>query len=172
MSSTPRLHIVSYDVAQGVLASSAASKITHVISIGNPGTSPPPALEFHRGESLVLRFHDTDKASRDLVAPSKKDVSRILEFARGARAEHQFLVHCAMGISRSSAAALAIIASRLEPGETGARKALRRLLALKEMIHPNRRMVKLADGLLGYGGKLAEAHALQFRGGGIVFPVP
>jgi predicted protein tyrosine phosphatase len=159
----PRLHIASWDLAQGVLSHPVAGpKITHVISINNPGSSPPPALASHHGRHLVLKFHDLSKPSRELKSPTQSDVGRILEFGREIGGAHRVLVHCAAGISRSSAAALAIIASKMVPSSKSADEAIQTVLKVKQLIHPNRLMVKFIDAQLGYQGALVKAHAVAF----------
>lgn len=166
----PRLHILSYETAQGVLRSKAGTAVTHVVSINDPDTQPPRALEDHRGTHLLLSFHDICEPFEDLKCPTKADVKRIVKFAARLEARHEVIVHCAAGISRSSAAALTIIASQLVPSKKAAEAAVLKLLKVKEAVHPNRMMVGFADELLGYDGRLSEAVASTFGGTEIFLP--
>lgn len=166
----PSITIASYQFAYDLLASAVSSKFTHVISINNPGEEPPRSLKAHQGQHLLLAFHDiTDPPSGGMVPPSRKDVEKILAFAENIEPEHEVLVHCAAGISRSSAAALAIIASKLEPTAANAQLAIETLLAIKDIIHPNHNMVVDTDHLLGYGGHLRAAYASTFEGGSLLW---
>lgn len=167
---TPLITIASYQLAHDLLDGPLAVNFKHVISINNPHTGAPRPLANHPGRHLVLEFHDYTRSSPfgglDVVRlPSPEHVRRILEFAEGVRPDEHLLVHCAAGISRSSAAALAVIASRLEPSEESARRAVDELLDVKEAIRPNEDMVEYTDAALGYSGHLAAAWATTFGRG-------
>ena len=81
-------------------------------------------------------------------------------------------IHCAAGISRSSGAALAVIASKLEPGPASAMKAVQEVMKIKQIIHPNQNMVVDADDILGYQGSLAAAYRSTFQGGELLWVPP
>lgn len=166
----PRLHILSYEIAQGVLRSEAAAEVTHVVSINDPETQPPRALEDHGGEHLVLLFHDICEPYKGMKCPTKEDVRRIVKFGSLLEDHHRVLVHCAAGISRSSAAALTILAGQLVPSKRSADLAVRKLLEIKEAIHPNKLMVCFADELLGYDGHLKAAVENAFGGFKLYLP--
>lgn len=166
----PSITIASYQFAYDLLASSISSKFSHVISINNPGEEPPRPLRVHDGKHLILAFHDiTDPPSGGMVPPAREDVAKILAFAEGIEEADEVLVHCAAGISRSSAAALAIIASKLEPTAENAQQAIQEVIAIKDVIHPNHNMVVDTDHLLGYGGHLRAAYASTFEGGSLLW---
>ena len=166
----PTITIASYQFAYDLLASSVSEQFTHVISINNPGEDPPRPLKAHKGQHLLLAFHDiTDPPSGGMVPPSREDVEKILAFAEDIEGKHNVLVHCAAGISRSSAAALAIIASKLNPTAPNAQLAIEALLRIKDIIHPNHNMVVDTDHLLGYGGHLRAAYASTFQGGDLLW---
>src|ERR1700728_4144533 len=57
---------------------------------------------------LTLRFHDIAEPSAGLVAPSRAMVAALLAFGAAWTEPGPLLVHCWMGISRSTAAALAL----------------------------------------------------------------
>src|SRR5690606_20560255 len=64
------------------------------------------------------------------------------------------LVHCHMGISRSTAAVVILLAQQ-NPGAE--REAFAELRRLRPFSWPNSRMIAMADDLLGRGGALIEA---------------
>lgn len=170
----PNITIASWELAQDLLGSSVGGKFQHVVSINNPGERPPRSLRDHPGRHLVLHFHDiTDPPSPDgFTPPSRDDVRAVLDFARDIEEGHDVLVHCGAGISRSSAAALAIVASKLEPTPANATRAVRQVLDAKKEIYPNRNMVADIDRLLGYEGALLDAHATIFAGAELIWMPP
>jgi len=167
----PNITIASFELADELLGSTVGGQFQHVISINNPGESPPRPLRDHPGRHLVLYFHDiTDPASYGgLVPPSTEDMRKILKFAEGIKGGQDVLVHCAAGISRSSAAALAILASKLEPSSESAFQAIQEIMQAKKIVHPNQNMVVDADKLLGYGGALIAAYRSVFSDGPLIW---
>jgi predicted protein tyrosine phosphatase len=81
-------------------------------------------------------------------------VRQIIALAEDLRsARGLVLIHCEAGVSRSTAAALIMYACWLGPGYE--REAMERVLSLRPIAIPNRRMVALADKLLNREGRLA-----------------
>jgi predicted protein tyrosine phosphatase len=119
--------------------------------------SPSHAGEDHRSLScnrhLELSFHDITESRSGLVAPDRTIMQAILDFARDAR-DHNMLIHCWAGISRSSAAAYVIACDRNPGFELEIAKELRRRAP---SVTPNRLMVSLADELLSRSGRMTEA---------------
>lgn len=102
---------------------------------------------------LELSFHDITEIRPGLVAPDRVIMQEILDFARGAR-DHEMLIHCWAGISRSSAAAYVIACDRNPGFEHDIADELRRRAP---SVTPNRLMVALADDLLDRNGRMTEA---------------
>jgi len=166
----PAVQILSRDLMKGVLRSAIPSQIHHVVSISDPDDGPPREVRDHAGHTLVLLFHDIPEADEDLTVPTKKDVEAIVKFAEAIRPGENVMCHCNAGISRSSAAALTILASKLGSSRQAAMDAVEAVLAIKKIIHPNRRMVAYADEILGFDGALVEAHTSTFLGEGLFLP--
>jgi predicted protein tyrosine phosphatase len=90
---------------------------------------------------------------------TEEDILRIIRLAEGLRSDTgRVLIHCEAGVSRSSAAALIMYACWLGPGRE--QEAMERVLSQRPVAIPNRRMIELADKLLGRGGRLVEALAV------------
>src|SRR5229473_1931052 len=90
-----------------------AAGVTHILSILDPEWRDPPDFAgFPPHRRLALRFHDIIEPTRDLLAPSRDDVARLLAFGRelGEPAGSHLLVHCHAGVSRSTAATVLILA--------------------------------------------------------------
>jgi predicted protein tyrosine phosphatase len=143
------------------LGSHGARGVTHVLSILDPDTPEPAAFGAY-GEirRTTLRFHDVIEPGPNATLPSEADVDAILAFARDVLAEERagaahVLVHCHVGISRSTAAMLMLIALAYPDEDEEAWVA--RLHAMRAKAWPNARMVAFADARLGRGGRLSEA---------------
>lgn len=147
------------------IAAFRAAGVTHVLSIADPGT---PAETYFDGftphRRLDLRFHDIIDELPGYVFPTPDHVAAILDFGQAMATEGEslrhLLVHCHMGVSRSTAAMLMLIAQR-HPGEE--EKAVARLVAIRPQAWPNTVMVGYAEAALGTRGRLRDALRPQYR---------
>lgn len=133
--------------------------VTHFVSLIDPDEintflQPP----HHTRQRLQLVFHDLDDIEMTLPryakysAPTESHVLSLVEFGRkmAPLSDWGLLTHCEAGISRSSAAAITLLVSAGYPPQVAfglVRKACPQML-------PNRRILRIADGLLGTGGRL------------------
>lgn len=97
----PRILIVNIEEAAEL-----AAEFDTVITAGP--TADEVAAYFTHPDHLVVEFHDT--IHRSWGGPSRADVRTILEFA-ATRVDRSILIHCHAGMSRSTAAAIAILTS-------------------------------------------------------------
>jgi predicted protein tyrosine phosphatase len=157
---------------QSVAAQLARSRPARVVSLLSPEQAAPdiaPGLP-----RLALHFHDIAAPRRGLTPPDRAMVERLLAFAAAWSEPAPMLVHCWMGVSRSTAAAL-VLACALDPArdEQEAASALRRA---SPTATPNPLMVALADDILGRDGRLKAAADRIGRGqdadGGHPFAFP
>lgn len=142
------------------------ARVTHVLSILDPGTPEPARFaELPADQLLRLRFHDVIEDDQPLTeAPSPMHIGAILKFgAEAVRAHHRILIHCHMGISRSTAAAIMLLADKGRDPEA----AVARVAELRPVAWPNLRMIELADAHLGLERELVHAvrrhHARALR---------
>jgi predicted protein tyrosine phosphatase len=124
--------------------------VSHVLSILDPSAPQPPALgSFGEHRRVELRIDDVIEDSPDHVIPSRRDVEEILAFGRDLAAEPSsnahLVVHCHMGISRSTAAMTLILAQVAE------------VLRIRSRAWPNLRIIELGDALLGRNGAIVAA---------------
>lgn len=168
-SDLPSFSILSREHAKIVLRQAAVhhptKHIPHLVSISDPDAGPPKEVTNHAGRKLCLLFHDISDPDGDLTVPVRYDVEQIVKFAEAIQPGEHTLCHCNAGISRSSAAALTIIASKLKPNGENAQRAITELMSIKDIIHPNRAMVQYADDILGWDGRLVGAYRTTFGGG-------
>lgn len=146
------------------LESHSTRGITHVLSILDPGFPDPDAFgAFGEHERLDLRFHDIVDVQPGLRLAQAADVEMLLRFGRDLMHENgaHLLVHCHMGVSRSTAA-MALILAQARP-DRPALEALAEVRRIRPRIWPNLRVIELGDALLGRGGELVDAAIARYR---------
>ncbi len=133
--------------------------VTDVLSILDPDMPDPVAFDVwpaHR--RTVLRFHDEIAPRPGVVLPDASDIEAILAYGRAVSAhpgEKHLLVHCHMGMSRSTAA-MAMLLAQAEPDAIND-AVFERVYAVRARSWPNSLMVRLADEALGRKGELFDA---------------
>jgi len=138
-----------------------AAGVTHIVSILDPEWPEPAAFaRFDPHRRIDLRFHDVIDPMPGWVMPHQRDIERLLEFGRElgaapAAAETHLLVHCHAGVSRSTAAAVLIMAQECPDRPVAA--ALAAVLAIRPRAWPNLRLLELGDALLGRNGEIIAA---------------
>ncbi|KQT45098.1 protein tyrosine phosphatase [Aureimonas sp. Leaf454] len=135
--------------------------VTHVLSIldpGHPELSAFGAYGEHR--RTTLHFHDIIDPLPGQIMPAPEHVDAILRFGAEIDAEAEagasghLLVHCHMGVSRSTAAMLTLMA--LGDAEAGEAELFERLRQIRPRAWPNSVMVAMADERLGRNGRLVD----------------
>jgi len=143
------------------LASHSTQGVTHVLSILDPDWPEPVAFRaYDPHHRTTLQFHDVIEPAPGLILPDVHHVEAIFSFGYSlardaARGEGHLLVHCHMGISRSTAAMLMLLA-QAHPQED-ADRLFERLREIRPQAWPNLRMIEFADDLLGLDGHLTAA---------------
>jgi predicted protein tyrosine phosphatase len=112
---------------------------------------------------LRLSVHDIADPSGD-QAPAREHVDRLIGFGRGWDARAPMLVHCWAGVSRSTAAAYAVLCDRAGPGRE--RDIADLLRERAPHAQPNKLIVRLADEALGRNG--AMVRAIEAIGSGVM----
>lgn len=146
----PKIWIASYSEASQLLTSETGEAIAHIISIGEPGSTPPAGYTQvpHR---LRLEFDDIVV----FVLPTSEHIRQVIDFVPIISQEGgDVLIHCQAGISRSAAIALTIYAILLGAGQE--EEALSLVLKNRPQAVPNIWIAQLADEALGRNGKLAQ----------------
>ena len=144
----------------------ATKGVSHVLSILDPCLTEPPSFTiFGPHHRLELRFDDILEHRAGQVAPQRHHVDEILKLAGDLIAAPSFavhlLVHCHMGVSRSSAA-LTLILARLRP-DLPALQILDEVLRIRPHAWPNLRLIELGDARLARQGELVKALSAVYR---------
>ena len=133
-----------------------------MLSILDPGWPEPEAFRaYDAHHRTTLHFHDIIEPRGDWLLPEAGHVEAILGFgeslARDARDREggHLLVHCHMGVSRSTAAMLTLLAQS-NPQESED-SLFERLAEIRPQAWPNSLMIGFADELLSRDGRLTAA---------------
>lgn len=110
--------------------------------------------DFKRENWLFLEMDDVVSPTADF-APKVDQVKRLLEWAKKLPNDAHLVVHCHAGVSRSTAAALAIKVQEL--GVNKIDEAVNWLLEARPQACPNPVITSIADDLLGANGELHAA---------------
>ncbi|NIX76990.1 tyrosine phosphatase family protein [Microvirga terricola] len=144
------------------LPEQGARSVTHVLSILDPEHPDPDAFQaYDPHHRTILRFNDIIDPRPGMLMPEPEHVQAVLQFGEamaqrgGERVDGHLLVHCHMGISRSTAAMVTLMA-QANPGESEDR-LLERLAEIRPQAWPNSVMIQFADDLLSRGGRLSAA---------------
>ena len=137
-------------------------RVTDVLSLLDPGTPEPSAFDAYNDHHRVtLRFHDIIEPQLGMTPPQPADVEAILKFGKDLEGqepysgERHLLIHCHMGISRSTAA-MAMLLAQAHPDQDEEAIA-ERLTSIRPKAWPNSRMMTFADEMLGRQGRLTIA---------------
>lgn len=139
-----------------------AQGVTHVLTLIDPGWPEIETFQsYDSHQRKTMNFHDIIEPIEGKVMPGPEHVAEVLSFgaelaaSRDDRAEGHLLVHCYMGVSRSTAAMLSLLA-QVHPDEAEDR-LFARLRKIRPQAWPNSLMVGHADEQLGREGRLTAA---------------
>lgn len=127
--------------------------VRDLVSIIQPNAQPPTPPGVDPARHHRCPVDDIVEARPDEVLPEATHIAELIGFLRTWDGEAPLLIHCHAGVSRSTAVAL--IAHVLHSGDP--RRSATALREASPYAWPNRRIVALADSILGLGGELIEA---------------
>ena len=136
----------------GLIAARAPSHVITLLDAASMIETPaglPPA------HHLRLSVNDIAQPTEGLILPSADLVHQLLAFGRAWDASAPMIVHCWAGISRASASAF-ILACDRNPDADERLIAMRMRRAAKHA-YPNRKIIALADDILGRRGRMVDA---------------
>lgn len=136
---------------------------SHIVSIMDPGSAVPEVFKsFDPHERLDLRFHDIIDQQAEMVVPNSDHIGELLRFGEAmiaAKSPVKLLVHCHAGVSRSSAAAVLLLAGAQPDAPE---RALAQLLSVAPNAWPNLRMIELGDARIDCRGRLISAVRVHY----------
>lgn len=148
------------------LAGHADRQVSHVLSILDPGQPEPEAFgAYGEHARLELKFDDVIEETPEFRAPQPADVAAILGFGDSILLDPEnlrhLLVHCHMGISRSTAAMALLLAKALP--DAPASDIMAHILSIRDKAWPNLRILEFGEEQLGRKGELTSAAGAIYR---------
>lgn len=146
------LHVCPLSRVRDTLDGSGAR---HLITLINRQTMLETPAGIEPANHLRLAFNDIVAPQEGLVHPCEAHVEELIRFATTWNRQGSLVVHCWAGISRSTAAAFITLCA-LNP-DAPERLVAQRIRQESATASPNRLLVKLADDVLGRGGRMLSA---------------
>jgi predicted protein tyrosine phosphatase len=146
------IHVCSLARLHETVEETGASHIVTLLKDRNLVLRPDGIAAEHH---LILGMDDICEPLDGYVCPAEDHVVSLLAFARRWDRSAPMVIHCFAGISRSTAGAF-VTACALNPHRDEITIA-RQIRRASPTAMPNRRLVALADHLLGRGGRMVAA---------------
>lgn len=127
--------------------------ITHVLTLINKDRDLQAVSQvMNRRIWKTLYFRDL-LTSKNVDSPTEDHCRQILEFGKTLKSDARLLVHCEAGVSRSSCAALALLAQKNGTDWISLQECKNELWDIRPVASPNMLMAKYFDKLLDCGGR-------------------
>ena len=152
----------------------AARRPSHVVTLLSPESMIETPEGIYAERHLRIGINDIAAPMDGMVCPDESVVERLIAFGETWDEASPMIVHCWAGISRSTASAFTLACARNpQIDETAIARTMRRLAP---HAYPNRRIIALADDMLGRGGRMVDAveamGASSFVSMGVPFDFP
>lgn len=148
----PHLHICSLSKLVETIEKTRAR---HVVSLIDAGREIPYPLSVPIEQRLHLDFNDIVNAVPGFVSPQKTHVEKLIAFIRQWNQETPLVIHCWMGISRSTAGGYISQCALMEDADE--RELAQALREASPSATPNIKLVQFADEILGREGRMIRA---------------
>ena len=125
----------------------------YLVSIIQTEFQPDTPSQITPSRHHRVHVHDISEPTPGAIVPGHDHVTELINFLNAWPLDDSLMVHCYAGVSRSTAVAL--LAHFIKTGDEFASAAALRAAAPHAL--PNRRIVALADDILGCGGRLVAA---------------
>lgn len=127
--------------------------VQDLVSVIGEYAQPPTPPQIRPARHHRCTVDDIVEARADQTVPQTEHITDLIEFLYSWKTERSLLIHCMAGVSRSTAVALiAHVLKTDDPSQSA--MALRKAAPYA---WPNRRIVSLADSILGLNGQLIRA---------------
>ncbi len=152
----------------------ASYRPERLVTLLNPDMMIETPTALAADQHLKLPMNDIDVPTDGLIAAKEDQIQSLIDFVETWTRSGPLAIHCWAGISRSTAAAFVTLC-HLNPAKEETDIAVQ-LRTAAPFATPNRRIVDLADSVMGRGGRMIEAVESIGRGAdaweGMVFEMP
>ncbi len=161
------IHVCSLARLEETVAAVGAKRVVSLVNAGTPMRIPAHVT----GEShLFLPMNDIVEARDGMTLPGESQIETLFSWLGTWDRADPIVVHCFAGVSRSTAAAYSAVLA-LDPTRDEEELAFD-LRAKSPTATPNRRIIAIADALLGRGGRMIRAVEAIGRGEDCMEGVP
>ncbi len=146
--------MITLSDAEWATAAIASMEAEFLVSLMSPSSmiETPPSIEPEN--HLKLAMDDITGAIDGYIAPNRPHVEQLLDFGNRLDDSSEVVVHCAMGMSRSPAAVIILLAQANPGRETEVADAFFQEVPRAQ---PNKLLLQIGDEFLGCGGDLLSA---------------
>lgn len=153
------IHVCSLARLEETVTRTGAKRVVSLVNFGTPMRLP---AAIRHDDHLFLAMNDIVDLTPGMTPPGHEHVTTFFEWITEWDRAAPLVIHCFAGISRSTAAAYsAVCALNPERDEEELAQTLRRLAPSAT---PNRRLVAIADDILGRNGRMSRAIEAIGRG--------
>ncbi|MDP3633649.1 tyrosine phosphatase family protein, partial [Phenylobacterium sp.] len=132
-----------------------ARRPSHMVTLLDPASMIATPAGIETANHLRLGVNDIAEPMEGMIPPDEQLVHDLLAFGSRWKGDAPMLIHCWAGISRSTASAFVLACERNpEADERVMALAMRRAAGHAS---PNRRIIALADDIMGRRGRMADA---------------
>jgi predicted protein tyrosine phosphatase len=126
-------------------------KADMMLTIINKNFSPETPIGLDPKKHLRVLIDDISEPREGFILPKKQDVEKLLNFTDNWDQEKPIIIHCHMGISRSTATSLGVICKYDKPNLP---INVEKMKEIAPHASPNRLMTKYVDEILGLDNQL------------------
>lgn len=134
-----------------------ARRPSHMITLLDPSSMIATPEGIEAANHLRLGVNDIAEPMEGMIPPDEQLVHDLLAFGSRWKGDAPMLIHCWAGISRSTASSFVLACERNPEADERAMALVMRRAA--GHASPNRRIIALADDILGRRGRMADAVA-------------
>jgi predicted protein tyrosine phosphatase len=146
--------VITLSDAQWLTTAIASTDSEYLVSLMSPNSMVATPSTIAPENHLKLGVDDVEELAEGYIAPCRAHIEALLEFGCHLDESAEIVVHCVMGMSRSPAAVMILMAQKAPGRENEIADII--FEAVPEA-HPNRLLLQLGDEALGCDGDLVRA---------------
>ncbi len=146
--------MITLSDAQWVTAAVTCTEAKYLVTLMSPQTMHEAPSPIARANHLKLEVDDIELPVAGYACPREEHIEQLLEFGYQLDEDADIVIHCVMGLSRSPAAMMILLAQK---NPKRAEDVVGWICRKVPSVRPNRLMLAIGDRLLGCGGALLSS---------------